>query len=102
MVHVNKTDWAEERLKALKQLHYKQSSFWNKIGFWGWEVPGTRASYPDTGASNGFLQDFHDNTKHAMTIKFHTFISPLITLSQYQGMFICPKGLGETCSQLQP
>jgi hypothetical protein len=74
--------------------------FLELIRILGGEGPGTRASYPDTGASNGFRQDFHDNTKHAMTIKFHTSISPLITLSKYQGMFICPKRLCETCSKI--
>jgi len=53
------------------------------------------------GASNGFLQDFHDNSEHAVTTKFHTSISPLIALSKYQGMVICPNGLRETCTQLQ-
>ena len=67
---------------------------------WG-EGLGTRDSHPDRWESNGFLQDFHDNSKHALTTIFHTSISPMITLSQYQGMFICPNGLHETCSQLQ-
>ena len=64
------------------------------------EGPGTRASYPDRGAS-GFLQDFHHNSKHAVTTKFHTSISPLIALSQYQGMLNSPNGFRETYS-LQP
>jgi len=68
MVHVNKMNWAEERLKALKQLLDYKELVLELIRFLGGERPGTRASYPNRGASNGFLQDFHDNTKHAMTI----------------------------------
>jgi hypothetical protein len=52
-------------------------------------------------AFHSFLQDFH-NSKHATAIKFHISHSPLIILSQYQGIFSWPYGFPETPLQLQP